>query len=64
MEFNLTIQQKKQKIKILNTTKKDVVFIIHLITQIDRPKINKLIMKDNETKFSKDDIVLTVEKQF
>jgi len=64
MEFNLTIQQKKQKIKILNTTKKDVVFIIHLITQIDRPKINKLIMKDNETKFSKDDIVLTAEKQF
>jgi ABC-type molybdate transport system substrate-binding protein len=64
MEFNLTIQQKKQRIKILNTTKKDVVFIIHLITQIDRTKINKLIMKDNETKFSKDDIVLTAEKQF
>ena len=64
MNFDLTIQQKNQRIKILNTSKKDVVFIIHLITQIDRPKINKLIMKDNETKFSKDDIVLTAEKQF
>ena len=61
MNFDLTIQQKNQRIKILNTSKKDVVFIIHLITTIERPKL-KLIMKENETKFTKDDIILIAEK--
>jgi hypothetical protein len=62
MNFDLTIQQKNQRIKILNTSKKDAVFIIHLITTIERPKLNKLIMKENQTKFTKDDVVLIAEK--
>ena len=62
MEFHLTIEQKKHRIKILKMSKKDTVFMIHLITKIDKPKLNKLIIKENVTKFDKDDVVLIVEK--
>ena len=62
MEFDLTIEQKKQRIKILKMSKKDTVFIINLITKIEKSKLNKLIMKENETKFTNDDVVLIAEK--